>query len=150
LLVMARIQFSAAVTIRCPPKRAFDYFADHRHVAEVLEGVSRWEPLGDQTQGVGARYNVEMNALGFPLKNVLRIDRWVSPREIGWVSESGLIKQEGGFAFKKVRQGVRVELTILYAPPAGHLGAAIARQLDSAVRRRLELALEKIRDKLEA
>jgi uncharacterized membrane protein len=90
-----------------------------------------------------------MNALGFPLKNVLRIDRWVSPREIGWVSESGLIKQEGGFAFKKVRQGVRVELTILYAPPAGHLGAAIARQLDSAVRRRLELALEKIRDKLE-
>jgi uncharacterized membrane protein len=147
---MARLQFSAAVTVRCPPKRAFDYFADHRHVAAVLEGVTRWQPVGEQTQGVGARYNVEMNALGVPLKNVLRLDRWESPREIGWVSESGLIRQEGGFTFRKVKQGVRIELRIVYVPPAGFLGAAIARQLDSAVRRRLELALERIREMLEA
>jgi uncharacterized membrane protein len=147
---MARLEFSAAVTVKCPPKRAFDYFADHRHVAEVLEGVSRWEPIGEQTEGAGARYNVEMNALGFPLKNVLRLDRWESPREIGWVSESGLIKQEGGFTFRRVKQGVRIELRIVYAPPAGFLGVAIARQLDSAVRHRLELALQRIRDRLEA
>jgi uncharacterized membrane protein len=147
---MARLEFSAAVTVRCQPKRAFDYFADHRHVAAVLEGVTRWEPIGEQTQGVGARYTVEMSALGFPLKNVLRIDRWESPREIGWVSEAGLIKQEGGFRFRKVKEGVRIELRIVYAPPAGFLGAAIARQLDSAVRRRLELALESIRVRLEA
>jgi uncharacterized membrane protein len=147
---MARLEFSAAVTVMCPPKRAFEYFADHRHVAAVLDGVTRWDPIGEQTQGIGARYNVEMNALGFPLKNVLRLDRWESPREIGWVSESGLIKQEGGFTFKKVKGGVRIDLRIVYSPPAGFIGAAIARQLDSAVRRRLELALEKIRDRLEA
>jgi uncharacterized membrane protein len=146
---MARLQFSAAVTVRCPPKRAFDYFADHRHVAKVLEGVTRWEPIGEQTEGVGARYNVEIKALGFPLKNVLRLDRWESPREIGWVSESGLIKQEGGFTFKKDQQGVRIELRIVYIPPAGFLGAAIATQLDSTVRHRLKEALEKIRDTLE-
>ena len=147
---MARVQFSAAVTVKCPPKRAFDYFADHRHVAAVLEGVTRWEPIGEKTDGVGARYNVEMNALGFPLKNVLRLDRWASPREIGWVSESGLIKQEGGFTFKRVKQGVRIELSIVYVPPAGFLGAAIAKQLDSTVRHRLKEALEKIRDTLES
>jgi uncharacterized membrane protein len=147
---MARFQFSAAVTVRCPPKRAFDYFADHRHVAAVLEGVTRWEPIGEQTEGVGARYNVEMNALGFPLKNVLRLDRWESPREIGWVSESGLIKQQGGFNFKKVKEGVQIELRIVYIPPAGFLGAAIAKQLDSTVRHRLKEALEKIRDTLES
>ena len=147
---MARREFTAEVTVRVQPEGAFDYFADYRHVAAVLEGVSRWEPVGKKTTGLGARFNVEMQALGMPLRSVLRLNRWRRPHEIGWISESGLIKQEGGFAFKKVRQGVRVELTILYAPPAGHLGAAIARQLDSAVRRRLELALEKIRDKLEA
>lgn len=146
---MGRLQFSAAVLVRCSPKRAFDYFADHRHVAAVLEGVTQWEPLGDQTEGVGARYNVEMNALGFPLKNVLRLDRWESPREIGWVSESGLIKQEGGFTFKKVTEGVQIELRIVYIPPAGFLGAAIAKQLDATVRHRLKEALEAIRDTLE-
>ena len=52
---MARIEFSASVIVKTAPERAFDYFADYRHVSQVLEGVSRWEPLGDKTQGVGAR-----------------------------------------------------------------------------------------------
>jgi uncharacterized membrane protein len=146
---MARLEFSAAVTVRCPPTRAFDYFADHKHVAAVLEGVSRWDPIGEQTQGVGARYNVEMDAVGFPLKSVLRLNRWTRPREIGWVSESGLIKQEGGFKFKRVGDGVHIELRIVYVPPAGFLGAAVARALDATVRRRLEQALGRIKRTLE-
>lgn len=147
---MARIEFSAGVTVKCPPERAFDYFADYHHVAAVLEGVSRWEPVGARTRGVGARYSVEMDAVGFPLKSILRLNRWRRPSEIGWASESGLIKQEGGFTFTKVRLGVRIELRIAYVPPASFLGVAIARRLDSAVRHRLERALESIRDTLEA
>ena len=146
---MARREFSAEVTAKCPPERAFDYFADHRHVAQVLEGVSRWEPIGTKTRGVGARYNVEMLALGFPLKSVLRLNRWRRPYEIGWISESGLLKQEGGFTFKKVMDGVRIELRIAYEPPASFIGAAIAGRLDWVVRQRLERALERIRDNLE-
>ena len=146
---MAKLEFSAAVTVKTTPERAFDYFADHRHVAEVLEGVSRWEPIGTKTQGAGARFRVEMRALGLPLQNVLRLDRWRRPREIGWVSESGLIKQEGGFTFEEVAQGVRIELRIAYQPPASVLGAAIARRLDFLVRRRLEQALDRIRKLLE-
>jgi uncharacterized membrane protein len=147
---MARLRFAAAVTVRCPPERAFDYFADYRHVAAVLDGVTRWEPIGEQSEGVGARYNVEMQAAGFPLRNVLRLDRWTRPQEIGWISESGLIKQEGGFTFKRVKGGVHIELSIEYVPPAGFLGGAVARALDASVRRRLESALDKIRETLES
>jgi uncharacterized membrane protein len=147
---MAQREFSAAVTIKCSPERAFDYFADHRHVAAVLEGVSEWKPLGPKVQGVGARYEVEMVALGFPLKSVLRINHWRRPHEIGWVSESGLIKQEGGFTFTAVKGGVDVELRIAYTPPAAMLGAAVAGRLDWVVRRRLQSALEHIRGTLES
>ena len=35
---MAQLEFSAEETIKCSPERAFDYFADHRHVAAVVEG----------------------------------------------------------------------------------------------------------------
>ena len=132
------------------PERAFDYFADHRHVAEVLEGVSRWEPIGTRTTGVGARYSVEMSLFGVPLKNILRLSRWSRPHEIAWISESGLIKQEGGFRFRKVAEGVRIELRIAYEPPASVIGAVVARQMDGLVRRRLEHALERIRDVLES
>ena len=147
---MARLEFSAGVTVKTTPESAFDYFADYRHVADVLEGVSRWEPLGGTTTGVGARYRVEMTALGIPLRNVLRLDRWQRPHEIAWVSESGLVKQDGGFRFREVAGGVRIELRIVYEPPASVIGAAVARRMDGLVRHRLERALEEIRDVLEA
>lgn len=146
---MSRREFKAEVTVRCSPERAFDWFADHRHVAAVLEGVSRWDPIGTKTKGVGARYEVEMQALGLPLKSVLRLNRWRRPHEIGWISESGLIKQEGGFTFKKVKDGVHIELRLAYVPPASFVGGAIAGRLDWVVRRRLQKALERIRDQLQ-
>jgi len=147
---MATREFSAAVTVKCSPEHAFDYFADHRHVAAVVDGVTKWEPIGSKTEGVGARYEVEMVALGFPLKSVLRLDRWRRPHEIGWVSEKGLIKQEGGFTFTKVRGGVHIVLRIAYTPPGAILGAAVAGSVDGVVRGRLQKALEKIREVLES
>ena len=147
---MARLEFAASVIVKTTPERAFDYFADYRHVGQVLEGVSRWAPIGAKTQGVGARYSVEMAVLAFPLKNTLRLDRWRRPDEIGWVSESGLIKQEGGFTFTEVPQGVQIGLRIVYEPPASVIGAAVAHRLDGMVRERLEGAMERIRERLEA
>ena len=147
---MAKLEFTAAVTIKCSPERAFDYFADHRHVAAVLEGISKWEPIGSKSQGVGARYDVEMVALGFPLKSVLRLNRWRRPQEIGWLSESGLVKQEGGFTFTEAAGGVHIVLRIAYTPPAAMLGATVAGRLDWVVRRRLQSAMEQIRVILEA
>jgi uncharacterized membrane protein len=146
---MARFEFKAAVTVKTSPERAFDYFADHRHVAEVLDGVSKWEPVGTKTRGAGARYNVELVAFGLPLRSVLRLNRWRQPEEIGWVSESGLIKQDGGFTFQKAPAGVRIELRIAYEPPASFVGAALARPLDRVVKQRLKRALERIRERLE-
>lgn len=147
---MARFEFKSAVAVKCSPERAFDYFADYRHVAEVLDGVSRWEPVGAKTRGVGAEYSVELVAFGLPLRSVLRLNRWKRPVEIGWASESGLIKQDGGFTFEKVPAGVHIELRIAYEPPASFVGAALARPLDRMIRERLKRALERIRDRIEA
>ena len=146
---MSRLEFGSEVDVKTTPERAFDYFADYRHVAGVLEGVSRWHPISEKTRGVGARYSVEMLAFGFPLRNVLRLNRWRRPREIGWVSESGLVKQEGGFTLIEIPQGVRIQLRIAYEPPGSIVGAAVAQRVDGAVRKRLEKALKRIRDVLE-
>jgi len=144
------LEFSATVVIHTSPDRAFDYFADHRHVAKVLEGVTRWEPIGSRSTGVGARYNVELVAMGVPLRGVLRLNRWRRPHEIGWVSESGLVEQHGGFTFTEVPEGVRVELQVAYVPPASVVGELVARRLEGTVKRRLQRAMNRIRDTLEA
>ena len=146
---MAVREFEAGVTVKTTPERAFDYFADHRHVAAVVDGVTRWEPIGEKTQGIGARYEVEMVALGIPLDAVLRLNRWRRPYEIGWISEKGPIKQEGGFTFARVKDGVRIVLRIAYTPPGAILGGAVAGRLDWVVRARLQAAMDRIREVLE-
>ena len=146
---MPELEFTSSVDIRCSPEKAFDYFADYRHVAAVLKGINRWEPMGVRRQGVGARYNVELQAVGVPLRSVLRISRWRPPHEIGWVSESGLIKQEGGFIFAPRPSGVRITLRIAYTPPGWAIGAAVAKRLDWTVRQRLQQAMEEIKAVLE-
>lgn len=146
---MGERRFSASAVIDCAPEAAFAWVADHRHVGEALEGVSRWRPLGRRTRGIGARFDVAMNALGFPLENVLVLDEWEEPRSIGWRSESGLIKQVGRWTFEQRKDGTRVTLAITYTPPLGPIGSAVAARLDQLVRRRLERALQRMRAILE-
>jgi carbon monoxide dehydrogenase subunit G len=146
---MAARRFTARTVIARPPADVFAWVADPRHVALVLEGVDRWEPLGERTTGVGARFDVSMRALGLPMENVLVLDRWDEPRAIGWRSESGLVAQTGGWRFEPRGTGTEVALTIGYEPPGGALGGLVAARVDGIVRQRLVRALERMKDVLE-
>jgi uncharacterized membrane protein len=140
--------FTASATVAAPVQKAFDFVADYRNVSRVLDGVTRWEPLG-RSRGLGARFEVEMRTFGIPLRNVLVLDRWEEPRELGWRSESGLIEQTGGWRFQQRPGGTEIELRIAYAPPGAAVGNLVAGRADALVRRRLERALERIRAELE-
>jgi uncharacterized membrane protein len=143
-------RFAARIMIGREPSTVFAWVADHRNVPRVLEGVSRWEPLGARDRGQGARFKVAMRALGIPLETVLVLDTWDEPRAIGWRSESGLIAQTGGWRFEPQPGGTQVTLTICYLPPGGVVGGLLAGQVDSLVRGRLQAALERMKDILES
>jgi uncharacterized membrane protein len=115
----------------------------------VLEGVRRWEPRG-RAQGVGALFDVELDALGVPTRSLLRIVEWRPPERIAWVSESGPVAQRGGWIFRPVPGGVEVELQIGYELPRLPLASLVAGAADASLRRRLEAALDRMRDLLEA
>jgi ribosome-associated toxin RatA of RatAB toxin-antitoxin module len=140
--------FRARVLAEVPPARAFDFVADYHNVRRVLDGVSRWEPLG-RARGAGARFDVEMRTFGIPLRNVLVLDRWDEPRALGWRSESGLIEQRGGWTFTPRRGGTEIELEIAYQPPGAAIGNLLAGRADALVRHRLEKALQRVKRALE-
>ena len=146
---MAERRFSAEVSIRRPPQAVFDWVADYRHVAQVLEGVDRWEPMQRETRGAGARFDVSMTALGFPLENVLVLDRWEEPHSIGWRSESGPIQQSGRWDLRPDGEGTLVSLSIGYVPPLGLVGRLVAGEVDGLVRGRLQRALDAMKRILE-
>jgi uncharacterized membrane protein len=146
---MSERRFSAEIVIARPPEPVFDWVADYRHVAEVLEGVERWDPMQPETRGTGARFDVSMTALGLPLENVLVLDRWEKPASIGWRSESGLLQQSGRWDFRRRGEGTLVSLSIGYMPPLGLVGKLVAGEVDGLVRERLQHALEEMKRILE-
>ena len=146
---MAERRFSARVRVRRPPETTFEWISDYRNAARVLGGLTHWKPLGAETRGRGARFEVGMHALGFPLENVLVIDTWREPDAIGWHSEAGLIRQEGSWRFRQHDGGTEVTLTITYEPPAGHVVALLASRVDGLVQRRLEEALQRLKEEVE-
>ena len=146
---MAWREFKSSLEIAASPVQAFEYVADYRNVSTVLEGVTRWKPLGRKTRGEGARFEVEMRTLGIPLGNVLILDGW-KPRElISWRSESGLISQRGSWHFEPHGKGVLVTLRIAYEPPGAAIGNLLASRVDSVVRGRLAKALREMAAVLE-
>jgi uncharacterized membrane protein len=147
---MAERVFSARVHMDRPPETVFRWVSDYRNVPRVLEGVTRWRPVDQQTTGEGARFDVKMEALGLPLENVLVLNTWQEPRAIAWRSESGIIPQRGGWLFRRRGDGTDVVLEIAYTPPGGAVGGILASTVDSTVRRRLERALEGMKEILEA
>src|ERR1700730_11886790 len=146
---MAERRFSARVRVDRPPEDAFEWVSDYDNAATVLEGVTRWKPVGFKTRGTGARFDVAMRAFGVPLENVLVIDTWRKPHAISWHSETGLIWQTGGWSFRPRNGGTEVTLTIAYQPPAGQVGGAVAGRLDGMVRKRLERALHHMKQEVE-
>lgn len=140
-------EFVARRLVGASPEAVFEFLADHRNATRVLDGVTRWEPLGARVQGVGARFDVEMRALAVPVAARLVLDVWDPPWAIGWSSESGPIPQRGDWTLRAAPGGTEVELKISYQPP-GRAAGLVAAALEGTVRRRLESALAAIDGRL--
>ncbi|MGH7776522.1 MAG: SRPBCC family protein [Candidatus Dormibacterales bacterium] len=140
-------EFVARRLVGAPPEAVFEFLADHRNATRVLDGVTRWEPLGARVRGVGARFDVEMRALGMPVAARLVLDVWDPPNAIGWSSESGPVPQRGDWTLRPAPGGTEVELKISYQPP-GRAAGLVAAALEWTVRRRLESALAAIGGRL--
>ena len=143
---MATRRFEARTFIPAPAAEAFDWIADYRNVPRVLDGVTRWEPLGRKTRGKGARFDVEMRTLGVPLTSELELVEWDRPRRLAWRSSGGLISQEGAWTITDARGGATVQLAIEYVPPAAALGNLLAGPVERAARNRLQSALDRMAD----
>ncbi len=147
---MLERRFSARVEIAREPGEVFAWVADHRNVARVLDGVRRWQPLSGRDRGTGARFDVVVGMMGLHLESVLVLDTWDEPRAIGWRSESGPVSQSGAWRFEAGPGGTAVSLGIRYLPPGGALGSLLAGQVEGLARARLEDALERMKEILEA
>jgi uncharacterized membrane protein len=115
----------------------------------VLDGVQRWEPAGDQSEGVGAVFDVRIGVLAIGLGIRLRIAEWDRPRGIAFQSATAGITADGRWRFRPHARGAEVSLTIAYRLPGGGLGDFVARRIESLMRARVLKALDRMKAAIE-
>jgi uncharacterized membrane protein len=121
----AGIHVEEAVTVSRPPSEVFRFwrnfenlprFMNHlRAVSQREAGISHWVARGP------AGMNVEWDA---------RIINEIDGRLIAWQSlEGSEVSTAGSVNFRETPRGTEVRVHLQYNPPAGKLGAAVARLL---------------------
>ena len=117
------IQATSDVTVPAPPDEVFAAVSDLDH-ADWLPAVRRLRHVGGPRGKVGARYEVEVGALGRHLRGVLVCTELTPPSRMVMELEEGIqltIKAD----VRSVRGGSKVEITAKYSVGSGPFGSAV-------------------------
>lgn len=115
---------SRAVTIGKPPREVYDYFRDFSHLPQFMENVERIEVIDDRRS-----HWVVKAPRGADVEWDSTITEDVPGERIAWESEPGAdIRNTGSVEFREAPgdRGTEVHATILFEPPGGKLGRAVA------------------------
>lgn len=126
-----------AVTINRPVGEVFAYFRDFANLPSFMDNVERIRVLDD------ARSAWEVKGPTGNYEWIARITEEVPDRLIAWTSEPGAdVTNSGRVEFRDAGpRGTVVTATILYTPPGGIIGKAIAKlfQREPAIQARRDL-----------
>jgi uncharacterized membrane protein len=120
------MRVGASVDIAAPIDAVFAVAADPERALTYMSGVTRWEVVGDQHQGLGARYRMLLRVGSAEIGGLIEIVEWNPPRDFAWTSVTG-IDQRGRMRMR-ARGGDRthVEFRLAYGVAGAGLGGWLA------------------------
>lgn len=133
---MIHVRHSAIAEI--PLDVAFSYVDDHRTVPDWMFGITRFEPVGKQLNGLGARFDATMRVGPTSLDSRLQVVEWVHARSIVLQSVAGF-RSSSSWTFADLGDGTsRLDVDFAYQLPGGIAGRALGKLIepfvDNAVR----------------
>lgn len=116
------MRLNESVIISAPREAVWDYLADPQNYLRFMSGVTRWEVVGDQPSGLGARHRVLIRVGAAEVGGLIEIVEWSEPGDMAWSSVTG-VDQRLRWRIRGLDDGrSRVEFRFAY----GVAGAGIA------------------------
>ncbi len=117
------MRVAASVDVTAPCAAVWEVITDPARYLHVMDGITRWEVVGEQARGLGARYRMLTRVGSAEIGGLVEIVEWREPGELAWHSVTG-VDQRGRWRLRE-RDGsrTRVELRLSYGVAgAGILG----------------------------
>ena len=123
----------------------WDVFADFPNLADHWSGLKASRPIGDQTEGVGARRQVDLVPIGTLLETVTA---WEEGRRIATTNQpSALVpfkQAESRLTLQPHEDGTAITFDYRYVPRGGPMGRLTGPVIDTMLRRNFESMLASI------
>lgn len=144
------MRINEAIEIRAPMRDVWDFLADFTNYPEFMVGLTRWELIGKQSAGLGARFRLLIHAGSTDVGGKIEVVEWSEPTDIAFTSVTG-IDQRGRWRLRRAREGVtRVEFRWAYGVAGGGIAGLIAERLAApGLRRNLRRSLVQLQQAVE-
>jgi uncharacterized membrane protein len=120
---------SAQTIISAPIESVWAAVSDPARALSFMSGVTRWEVVGEQPTGLGARYRMLMRVGSAEVGGLVEVVEWEPPRELAWTSVMG-IDQRGRWRLRPASEGrTRVEIRLAYGVAGAGLSGWLAERI---------------------
>ncbi len=134
--------------IEAPVETVFAYIDDYRNTTKYMKDLTKWHPVGSQTHGKGAHFEVAMKAGPKVLDSDVLITQWTENKVIAWESEKGF-KQTGRWSFKSRAGGCEATFDMEYEFGGGLAGKVLAKAAEPFVKMNIEASVDELKRQTE-
>ena len=144
------MRLNESVVISAPAEDIWDYLADPENYLRFMSGVTRWEVIGDQRKGLGARYRMLIRVGAAEVGGLIETVEWDEPHDLAWSSVTG-VDQRGRWRIRALEgDRSRVELRFAYGVAGAGIAGLISERIAApSLRRHLRRSLHQLKRQVE-
>jgi uncharacterized membrane protein len=133
-----------------PLEVAFAYLDDYRNATDWMFGLSRFEPVGEKSQGLGAEFEGTFSVKPVKVHSTIRVTQWRHQEIIGFESIKGFRNWSTWRFFADGATRTRIVVTFSYELPGGLAGKAMGRVFEPIAALSVRHSDEALRREIEA
>jgi uncharacterized membrane protein len=138
------------IDISAPQEAIWEVISDPERYLHFFSGITRWEVVGDQPTGLGARYRMLIRVGSAEVGGLIEIIEYDVNRDMAWTSVTGLDQRGRWRLRERIPSRTRVELRLSYGVAgAGLFGWVAERVAAPTVRAHLRRTLQQLKRQVE-
>jgi uncharacterized membrane protein len=123
------MRIAADKLLAAPIEDVWSIVTDPARVLSYMSGVTRWEVVGDQASGLGARYRMLFRVGAAEVGGLVEVVEFDPPCDFAWTSVTGL-DHRGRWRLREAPGGrTRVELRLAYVVAGAGLSGWMAERI---------------------
>jgi uncharacterized membrane protein len=152
------MRVGAEIEVNAPAEAVWAFVDDPTRYLHFMSGITRWEVVGEQASGIGARYRMLMHVGSAEVGGVVEVVEHDPDRDMAWVSVVG-VDQRGRWRLREkpgrgARAGgtpiTRVELRLSYGVAGSGIFGWLADHVAApTVRGHLRRSLQQLKRQVE-